>query len=209
MGHSLSVVRGQRAIDAKAKSQWRWFSSVRVVAGFGGRRRTGLTRWQARGANRDGGAGCWPVPCFRLTPCCYGSGWAGGRCLAEWIDRWFADEEAEDLAAQIPPVPIALRAACGLPSERLAAAGLLFHQGGDAAAEVIHDLVQMVPEGGGAEARHDAEIEADIDHGAAEGATAHLALEFLLCGHEEFGIASVGGLPGAPCGFGGGERLGW
>ena len=55
--------------------------------------------------------------------------------------------------------------------------------------------------------RHDAEIEADIDHGAAEGATAHLALEFLLCGHEEF--ASVGGLPGAPRGFGGGERLGW
>ena len=30
-----------------------------------------------------------------------GSGWAGGQCRgggAEWIDWWFADEEAEDLA---------------------------------------------------------------------------------------------------------------
>src|SRR3984957_8271384 len=110
------------------------------------------------------------------------SGWAGGRRRAEWIERWFAEDEAVDLsdhvAAQIPPVPIALRAAFGLPSERIAAAGLLPHQGGDAAAEVVHDLVQMIPEGGGAEARHDAEIEADIDEGAAKGTAAHLALDF-------------------------------
>ena len=47
--------------------------------------------------NQDGGAGGCPAPCVRLTLFCHGSGRAGGQGL-EWIDRWFADEEAEDLA---------------------------------------------------------------------------------------------------------------
>ena len=55
-----------------------------------------------------------------------------------------------------------------LLNEGLLAAGLLSHQGGDAAAEVVHDLEQLVPEGAGAEAGDDGEIEADIDDGAAE-----------------------------------------
>ncbi len=50
------------------------------------------------GANQDGGAGRWPVPGVRLTSFRDGSGWAGGQCRGEWIDRWFADEEAESLA---------------------------------------------------------------------------------------------------------------
>jgi len=61
-----------------------------------------LPRFRGRGvwggANRDGGAGRWPAPCVRLTAFRAGSGWAGGQCHGEWIDRWLADEEAEYFA---------------------------------------------------------------------------------------------------------------
>ena len=53
------------------------------------------------GANRDGGAGRCPAPGVSVASFLEGSGRAGGRCRvggAEWIDRWFADEEAQDLA---------------------------------------------------------------------------------------------------------------
>ena len=79
----------------------------------------------------------------------------------------------------------------------------------------MHDLEDLVPESAGAEAGDDAEIEADIDHGAAERAMAHLALEFLRCGHEEFGIVPAGGAGrvGAGLGVGGplaaGLGVGW
>ena len=66
-----------------------------------------------------------------------------------------------------------------LLNERLFAAGLLSHQGFDAAAEVMHDLEHVVPEGGGAEAGDDGEIAADLVDGAADRATTHLTLELL------------------------------
>jgi hypothetical protein len=52
----------------------------------------------------------------------------------------------------------------------------LYH-GGDAAAEVMRVLEQLVPKGAGAEAGDDGEIDADLYEGAAEGATTHLALK--------------------------------
>ena len=44
--------------------------------------------------NQDGGVGFVPSPCVSVVAFCDGSGWAGGQCHGEWIDRWFADEEA-------------------------------------------------------------------------------------------------------------------
>ena len=83
-----------------------------------------------------------------------------------------------------------------LLNECLHAAGLLAHQGFDAAAEVMDDLEQVVPEGGGAEAGDDGEIVADLDEGAANRATSYLEIEILPCGHEEFGIVPAGGSNG-------------
>jgi hypothetical protein len=40
----------------------------------------------------------------------------------------------------------------------------------------MHGFEQLVPEGAGAEAWHDGQIEADIRNGATEGAAAHLML---------------------------------
>src|SRR5450755_3223438 len=140
------------------------------------------------------GPAVYPVPCVKLTSACDGSGRAGGRCRGEWIDRWFADEEAQYLADfvsfQLQPVPAAVQLFVLLLNERLLAAGLLSHHGDDdaVAAEVVHDLEQSVPEGAGAEAGHDGEICADLADGAADRAAAHLTLEILQCGHEEFGI---------------------
>ena len=45
----------------------------------------------------------------------------------------------------------------------------------------------------GAEAGDDGEVGADIEHGAADRAAAHLALLVLHGGHEEFGIIPAGG----------------
>ena len=115
-----------------------------------------------------------------------GSGWAGGRCSgggAEWIDRFLADEEAQNLANsvsfQMQPIQGAAEFAVLLLNEGLLAAGLLPHQVADVAAEVMDDLEHVAPEGGGAEAGDDGEIAADLDEGAAERAAAHLKIEIL------------------------------
>jgi hypothetical protein len=117
------------------------------------------------------------------------SGWTGGQWrggVGEWIDRWFAYEEAEDLADlvsfQMQPVQGAAKLAVLLKNERLFAVGLLSHHGDDDAvtAEVVHELEQPVPEGGGAEAWDDGEIAADFADGAADCSTAHLKVEILL-----------------------------
>ena len=92
-----------------------------------------------------------------------------------------------------------------LLNEGLFAVGLLSHQGGDVAAEVMHDLEYAVPEGGGAEAGDDGEIAADLGDGAADRAAAYLTIEILRCGHEEFGIVVAGGQRRTWRGFG----LGW
>ena len=60
----------------------------------------------------------------------------------------------------------------------------------------MHDLEQVVPEGGGAEAEHHGEIAADLGDGAADRAAANLTLEILQCGHEEFGIVLAGAATG-------------
>ena len=75
-----------------------------------------------------------------------------------------------------------------LPNVGMLAAGLLSHHGDNIAAEVMHELEQPVPEGAGAEARYDGEIATDLGDGAADRAAAYLTIEFLRCGHEEFGI---------------------
>ena len=80
---------------------------------------------------------------------------------------------------------------------------------GDVAAEVVHELEQRVPEGGGAEAGDDGEIAADLGDGAADGAAANLTLEILQCGHEEFGIVPAGGQRRAWRGFGPGWLVCW
>ena len=66
----------------------------------------------------------------------------------------------------------------------------------------------IVPEGAGAEAGDDGEIEADIEDGAADRATAHLALEVLQGGHEEFGIVPAGGEGWPGCALAGGRGHG-
>src|SRR5580700_5521917 len=153
----------------------------------------------------------------------YGSG--GDRCGSgrgggdrggevERIDRRLADEEAEYLvdgiSCQTQPVPVAVGRAVLLPRECLAAAGFLPHQRGNAAAEILHDVEQFVPEFALAQAGDDGEIEADIEDGEADGATAHPTLQVLQCGHEAFGIVPAGGsgwpwcAPGGGGGFGGG-----
>src|SRR6185437_4211739 len=98
------------------------------------------------------------VPCSSARSFCDGSGWAGGQWrlrVTEWIDRGFADEEAQDLADlvsfQMQPVQGAAELPVLLLNEGLLAAGLLSHHGGDVAAEVVHDLEQLVPEDAGAE----------------------------------------------------------
>ena len=68
---------------------------------------------------------------------------------------------------------------------------------------------QPVPEGGGAEAGDDGEIVADVGDGAAERTAAHLTLEFLLCGHEEFGIVPARGQQLAWRSFGPGWLVRW
>ena len=91
------------------------------------------------------------------------------------------------------PVPVGCRACGPAPCRRPPAAGFLLHQLDDAAAEIVHELEQLVPEGAVAEAWDDGEIEADVEDGAADGAAAYLALEVLRGGHEEFGIVPAGG----------------
>src|SRR5579871_2750060 len=171
--------------------------------------RGGVGRSAGRMSGRIGMAGPDGSRWVRPGSCCGGSGRAGGG--GEWMDRRFADEEAEHLAdgvgAQIGPVPGGVAAALGLAGEGFGAAGLLQHQRGDAAAEILDDQEQLGPEGAGAEAWHDGEIEADIDDDAADWAAAHLALELLQCGHDECGKVRAGGLGrGWPRRFGGG---GW
>ena len=61
----------------------------------------------------------------------------------------------------------------------------------------MHHLVQLVPEGAVAEAWDDGEIRADVGDGAADGAVAHLTIQVLRGGHEEFGIVPGGGAGGA------------
>ena len=53
------------------------------------------------------------------------------------------------------------------------------HQAGNAAAVPLHGVEQLVPEGAGAEAGHDGQIEANIDEGAAQRTAAQPTLEFL------------------------------
>jgi hypothetical protein len=149
-----------------------------------------------RGGKGDGGSGMVRTRGAAVGLLCDGSGWAGGRCL-EWIDWWFADEEAEDLAEfvsfQMQPVHGAAELPVLLPNEGLLAVGLFLHHSPDVAAEVMHELEQPVPEAGGAEAGDDGEVAADVGDGAADAATAHLKIEFLRCGHEEFGIVPAWG----------------
>ncbi len=67
----------------------------------------------------------------------------------------------------------------------------LAHQVGDAAAVALHDVEQLVPEGAGAEAGHDGQVEADIDDGAAGRTAADLGLELLQRGGVEIGGSVV------------------
>jgi hypothetical protein len=127
------------------------------------------------------------------------SGWAGGegRSGVERVYRRFADEEAEDLAERVPgqvhPVPVAAEDAVLLLDEGLAPSGFFLHQPDEVAAEEMHHLVQLVPEAAVAEGWDDGEIRADVGDGAADGAAAHLAVQLLHGGHEEFGIVPGGG----------------
>src|SRR5579872_204092 len=126
-----------------------------------------------------------------------GCGDGGGR--VERVDRWLADEEAEHVAQvisfQAQPIPIGAAYAVLLVGECLATSGLRAHQSVDAvaAAEPVHDVEQLVPEGAVAESRYDSKIEADIADGAANRAAAHLTLEVLESGHEELGIIPASG----------------
>ena len=57
--------------------------------------------WACGCTNRDGGADRCPAPFIGAMAFCNGSGRAGGQWrgrVGEWIDWWFADEEAESLA---------------------------------------------------------------------------------------------------------------
>ena len=91
------------------------------------------------------------------------------------------------------PIQGAAEFAVLLLNEGLLAAGLLSHQSGDIAAEVMDELEHVVPEGGDAEGGDDGEIAADLDDGAADRAAADLEIEILRCRHEEFGIVPAGG----------------
>src|SRR5579864_1067714 len=165
-----------------------------------------------RGANQDGGTGRCPVPWGSVMAFCDGSGRAGGRCL-EWIDWWFADEEAEDLAEfiwfQSHPFPGAVRLLVLLLNEGLLAVVLFLHHSRDLAAEVMHEFEQPVPARGGAEAGDDGEIAADLGDGAADRSAAHLEIELLLCGHEEFWIVVAWGQRQAWRGFAPGWLVRW
>jgi hypothetical protein len=77
----------------------------------------------------------------------------------------------------------------------------------------LHDVEQLVPEGAGAEAGHDGQVEADVDDGAAERTTTDLGLEFLQCGGVEIGGGVVRDVPQRArrgcAGDGGSGRLVW
>src|SRR5690349_535449 len=77
-----------------------------------------------------------------------------------------------------------------LAAKCLLAAPSLLHQAGDAAAVAAGQVEQLIPKCAGAKARHDGEIEADVDDRAAQRAAAHLGFELLQGG-------------------GGGVKIGW
>ena len=173
-------------------------------------------------ANRDGGAGRCTAPWVRLRSTCNGSGRAGGQGRG-WMPGvgdsangstgvspmkkpsiWrMASRFRCNQSRVLPSLPVLLLNEC------LLAAGLLAHQGFDAAAEVMDDLEHVAPEGGGAKAGDDGEIAADLDEGAADRAAADLTIEILRCGHEEFGIVPAGGQRRAWPGFGPGWLVRW
>src|SRR5215813_11704322 len=159
------------------------------------------------GHRRRGRAGgCRTLPsseCLHVS--CDTSGWGGGDG-GGWVkpvDRGLADEEAEDLAASIPawidPVPGSSGIPVLLVGKCLTAAAFLRHVPADVAAEIGDELEQFVPELGVAEAGDDGEVEADLEHGAADGAAARFAFQVLQSWHEEFGIVPAGGAGGARC----------
>ena len=109
---------------------------------------------------------------------------------------------ADHVPSQMRPVSPGRRAVL-LAVQGLLAAEPLAHQVGDAAAVALHDVEQLVPEGAGAEAGHDGQVEADIDDGAAERTAADLGLELLQCGGVEIGGSVVRDVPQrAQCGRG-------
>src|SRR5690348_17939861 len=102
-----------------------------------------------------------------------GRGGGDGRGGVERVDWWFADVEAEDLEGGISfhtqPVPGAAGLAVLLLAKCLPAAGFFPHQPVNAAAEPVHDVEQLVPEGAVAEAWDHGEIQADVEDGTADG----------------------------------------
>ena len=130
---------------------------------------------------------------------------AGWACGCRWKHRLLADDEPKHLTGRVPPpvrkVPDLGGASVLLSIERLLATVSFAQHGAWAAAVVMHGIEQLVPEGAGAEAGHDSQVEADIGNGAAYRAATHLALQFRQCG-----CVSVGKRPPGwtRCGIAGG-----
>ncbi len=102
--------------------------------------------------------------------------------------RRFADQAAERAAhgrwAQVPPVDVpGVRASVAFALERILPPRAHLEQAAEAAAVAPQGIFHLVPKIAVAETGDDAEVHADIGHGAADRTAAHVGREFFGRGH--------------------------
>ena len=150
----------------------------------------------------------------------YGGDDGGGASAGDDGGRRFADQAAERAAhgrwVQVPPVDVpSVRAPVAFALERIFPLRAHLVKVAEAAAVPPQDFLHLVPKRAVAETGGDAEIHADIRHGAADRTTAHVGREFLGRGHAgRAGIvgaeqSGVGVAWAAALGAGAGCRFGW